>query len=229
MHFDISTSLKLKFQNLLNWYDMLNIWTHSNVPPQWPKCCGQESDRKFDLFAEPNFSKKRWATKVDFHQTQLCFFLRKKQNRWLKTHLVHRLAVAIFPLPVSFTVPVPVPLTVAVPLSAPFPVIVLVSVAAAGLMTSAFFSGATMVSLSGTLSSEGNDACSKAGATGNFWHSTKKKSLPGGWAIAFGLYPVETILQRTDEHFTAVVCWHFGLFYQTDCCHQGFYGTAVVS
>lgn len=91
----------------------------------------------------------------------------RKQTR-AGTHLVHHLAVAIFPFPVSFAVSVAIPLAVAVPLPAAFPVIVLVSVAAAGLMTSALFSGTAVISFPRTLSSEGNDAFSKTDDGGNF-------------------------------------------------------------
>lgn len=41
---------------------------------------------------------------------------------------------------------------------------------------------------------------------GTFHTAQKEQTSPGDRAVAFGLYPVETILQRTDEHFTAVVC-----------------------
>ena len=51
--------------------------------------------------------------------------------------------------------------------------------------------------------------------------------LPGG-AITLGLDAVQAVLQRADEHFTAVISRHLGLLNETDGCHQGLYSTAIV-
>lgn len=53
--------------------------------------------------------------------------------------------------------------------------------------------------------------------------------LPGSGTVALWLNAVETVLQGADEDLAAVVCWHFGLFDQTDGCHQGLYSAAIVS
>lgn len=60
--------------------------------------------------------------------------------------------MSVLPLPLSFAVSVAVPLAMAVPLPAAFSVIVLMPVTTAGLVASALFSRAAVVSFPGTLS-----------------------------------------------------------------------------
>jgi len=62
------------------------------------------------------------------------------------------LAVSVLPFPLSLTVTVAVPLAMAVPLPAAFSVIVFMPVTTAGLVSSALFSGATVVPFPGTFS-----------------------------------------------------------------------------
>lgn len=53
--------------------------------------------------------------------------------------------------------------------------------------------------------------------------------LPGGRAVGLVLDAVETVLQRADENFAAVVSRYLRLLDQRDGCHQSLYGTAIVS
>lgn len=115
--------------------------------------------------------------------------------------------MAVLPLSVTVSLSVTVPLAMAVPFAAPLSVIIFVAVAAAGFVASTLLAGAAVVPIPRSLSSAERDrrVSERVGRACGGGMRAWASGVPGSGAVGFGLNAVQAVLQRADQHLTAIV------------------------